>query len=103
MLSCTDIPDMACDALTRALAARLGQAPGRRDGPAPHSPGQITVTLDLLRQEKTFIEGRLRWSLGGAPATIGPVLEISVMDANVSAATYDRLAEGLLRSSDLPF
>ncbi len=102
VLSCVNTPELACAAMARALEAHTGAAPARHDGPAQHQPGQITITLEMLREDKNILEGRLRWSEGGAPATTGPVLEVSVMDATVSPAAYDDLAKGLLKLSDLP-
>lgn len=100
--STAEASDLACAALEQALRTEWGAAPQRQDGPLQAVPGQIAVMLDLVRVEKTFLLGRLMWHRADGAVEQGPLHEISVMDAGVTPATYERLARAVLKSSDIP-
>ena len=106
VLTCVEAPSpaqrMACSALEKALSARVEAPLFVTAGPVLSAPGQTSITLEIVRAEATFLLGRLVWSQNGAAPENGPVLEISVMDTEVSAATFDRLAEAVLKASDVP-
>ncbi|WP_028029387.1 hypothetical protein [Gemmobacter nectariphilus] len=74
----------ACSSLTALLAGH-----------------NVTVTLELTRDEPQALAGRLVWQTGGRTVS-GPVVEVTASERPLDARAGERLALGLVQVSDLP-
>lgn len=61
----------------------------------------ITVALELTRDEPQMLAGRLVWQAGGR-SIAGPVVEVTAAERPLDARAGARLARGLVQVSDLP-
>jgi len=65
--------------------------------------GGPEVRLDLVRDDPMHLSGRLIWqATPGQAAIVGPLVEVSSHDRPLDAHAGTRLAQGLVRISDLP-
>ncbi len=91
-------PQVACKGISgghlgpSAACGRLTALLGGKD---------LSVTLELTRDEPQALAGRLVWQAGGQPVA-GPVVEVTAAERALDARDSARLAEGLMRVSDLP-
>lgn len=77
---------------TGPVCASLGALLAGRD---------ITVALELTRDEPQALAGRLVWQAGGR-SVAGPVVEVTAAERPLDARAGARLARGLVQVSDLP-
>ena len=115
MLSCTgcavtDEPIVAaiCDAIATEIAARIPERPLRRSSPnEPRVPGTWHVLLEVARTESYVWEGRLIWEVVGqeskAGRTVGPVVQISSVDAPLGPGAYRHFARDIVKVSQPTF
>ena len=115
MLSCTGaaatdetVVATLCDALAAEIAERVAERALRRASPkGPRPPGTWDGVLEVVRTEPDFWEGRLTWEVagaqGGAGRTVGPLVQISSMDAPLGSGAYRRFARGILKVSQPAF
>ena len=97
-----------CDALSAEIKARVPERPLRRASPKnPLPPGTWDGVLEVARTKADFWEGRLIWevtgSQSGAGRTVGPLVQISSMDAPLGSRAYRHFARGILKVSQPAF
>lgn len=105
LLQCDDsiTAQSACQAVKDALSKSPGSPQiilaGQNTG---NSHVDLTVTLELTRQDADVLAGRLIWVTPDKQSTTGPDVEVSSFDAPLQTDAVNDLARGLLQVSDLP-
>ncbi len=61
----------------------------------------LTLRLELTRDEPQALAGRLHWQAGGRQVS-GPVVDVTAQDRPLDSRAAERLVRGLLAVSDLP-
>ena len=103
-----DTPELTvlCRTLQSALAARAPGHAFRRVATldlAPDGPENVAVVLEVERMDSHEIAARLTWQVPGMTAPqAGPLIAMSVQDAELVPRLYPAFIDGLLRISDPP-
>lgn len=93
------------DALCAAMETALSEAAPNRHiskGKVEMAAGDLAVTLKIIRETKTILEGQLEWQKTNGPVTVGPPVTISVQDSTLSPQMFGSFVAGLLKVSNLP-
>jgi hypothetical protein len=105
-LVCAARDSVECSALQTALASRTpkSQIAVVANIDLPENPkGQtLRIQLQVLRREPDFIVAQMVWTSAGNTPVTGPMVEVSTNDRNLTSKAPVRLAQGLLKASNLP-
>lgn len=83
------------------VAGHLGSDPVCASLAALLAGRDITLALELTRDEPLVLAGRLVWQVGGR-SVAGPLVEVTASERPLDARAGARLARGLVQVSDLP-
>jgi hypothetical protein len=89
-----------CDALGQAITEAFPATRLARDGMSGAGT-DVAVEFHLARQTPNLIAGRLSWTDGAGRTGTGPVVELTVMDAEISEPVLRSFAHDLIRHSEL--
>ncbi|MCB1342553.1 MAG: hypothetical protein KDK24_16090 [Pseudooceanicola sp.] len=102
-------PDLqlACDGglaspLCRSVASVLAEAVGPVTLAPELAPGRTGLRLMTDSQGRDVLSAHIAWQTADGRHGTGPVLTLSVMDADLTPAMFDRFAVEMLRHSGLP-
>ena len=73
-----------------------------RLGTDANGTNELAVSLRVPRMSENQLQAYLEWSLQGGMVEQGPKGELSVMDATLKPAMFDRFLKDLLDASPLP-
>ena len=90
----------ACRALKAGLERRWAVALAKGD--EAEAGAYLAIDIEWLRVEPTFLLARLVWRVDGGAPQVGPEIEVSVNDRDVTESDAEHLAETLVKMTPLP-
>lgn len=94
----------ACRVLKAGLERRSAgrQVEVLAEGDEAEAGAYLAVDIEWLRVEPTFLLARLVWRVDGGAPQVGPEIEVSVNDRDVTESDAEHLAETLVKMTPLP-
>lgn len=95
-------PERLCRAMIQALSeivpsSIIQHMPHGKQ--APDHPEYTEISLLVTEVTTSHIRGYLDWQIGQGERHSGPVMQLDIMDTELSPAIYDEFARGLVNSS----